>query len=88
MNEIPFYEVVEVLQTADSVSLGVSGNRGVVIGLSAGESEEVFAVLIGDRTYMLGRSSLMQTGERADPASIYAGDVVRVTPERYPDDER
>ncbi|MEV1009721.1 hypothetical protein [Streptomyces sp. NPDC049881] len=87
MNEIEFYELVEVLKTADAASLGVSGTRGVIIGLSEGEMGKMYAVLIGDRTYTLGRSSLMRTGERVDPESIYAGDAVRVLPVRYPEEE-
>ena len=88
MSEIGFYEVVAVQNSAAAVALGTGGTRGVVVGISgeAGE-EKTYAVLIGDRTYMLSPADLVRTGESVDREAIYGGETTRVSPERYPDDE-
>jgi hypothetical protein len=75
-----------VLRTADAVALGVGNARGVVVGVSEEANERKYAVLIGDRTFMLGSSDLVQTGECVDREAVYGGEAVEVLPERYPED--
>jgi hypothetical protein len=87
MAEFGFYDIVEVLETTDATTLGVSGTRGVILGISEGENDTQFAVLIGDTTYMLCVSDLGQTGERVNPNAIYGGEAVIVPPEHYPKDQ-
>lgn len=87
MKEITFYEIVEVLCSPNAMALGVDNTRGVVVGVSGEESERMYAVLVGDRTFMLAPSDLVPTGESVDREAIYGGETIRVSPERYPDDE-
>jgi hypothetical protein len=87
MSDIGFYEIVNVLSSADAVALGVSNARGVVVGISGEANERQYAVLIGDRTFMLSPSDLVQTGESVDREAIYGGETIRVSPEHYPDKE-
>jgi hypothetical protein len=87
MNDIGFYEIVNVLSSADAAALGVSNARGVVVGISGEANERQYAVLIGDRTFMLSPSDLVRTGEHVDRQAIYGGETIRVSPERYPDKE-
>jgi hypothetical protein len=46
MTQIGLYDVVEVPGKADAAAFGVSGTRGVILGISAGENETQF-----DRPY-------------------------------------
>lgn len=88
MSDIGFYEVVGVPSNAAAAALGVAGTRGVVVGISGEDGEEkMYAVLIGDRTYMLGPADLVRTGESVDREAIYGGETISVSPERYPDNE-
>lgn len=86
MSAIAFYEIVAVLRTERAVALGVDDARGVVVGVSEEAGEPAYAVLVGDRTFMLGSADLARTGERVDREAVYGGEVVEVLPERYPDD--
>ena len=87
MREIAFYEVVEVLSSANAVALGVGNTRGVVVGISGEANERTYAVLVGDRTFMLDPSDLSPTGESVDREAIYGGEIISISPERYPNNE-
>lgn len=87
MTEFNFFEIVEVLETTHAAALGVSGTRGVVLGISEGENETRYGVLIGDESYMLAVEDMRHTGESVSPESIYSGESIRVPPEHYPEDE-
>jgi Immunity protein 31 len=87
VSDIGFYEIVKVLSSADAVALGVDNARGVVVGISGETNERKYAVLIGERTFMLDPSDLVRTGESVDREAIYGGETIRVSPERYPDKE-
>lgn len=83
MSDIEFYEVVEVLNSPAAVTLGVSGRRGIVLGVSEGANGKVYAVSVDDLIYMLNASDLSRTGERVTRESIYDGNVIKVPPRRY-----
>jgi hypothetical protein len=87
MREIAFYEVVEVLNSPNAVALGVGNARGVVVGISGEANERTYAVLVGNRTFMLDPLDLAPTGESVDREAIYGGETIRVSPERYPNNE-
>jgi hypothetical protein len=87
MREIAFYEVVEVLSSPSAVALGVGNARGIVVGMSGQAGERTYAVLVGDRTFMLNPSDLAPTGESVDREAIYGGETIRVSPERYLNNE-
>jgi Immunity protein 31 len=87
VSDIGFYEIVNVLSSADAVALGVGNARGVVVGISGEANERKYAVLIGERTFMLDPSDLVRTGESVDREAIYGGETMQVSPERYPDKE-
>jgi hypothetical protein len=84
---IDFYEIVDVLTSPHTVTLGVQGGRGVVVGMADDGDEKSYAILIGSRTFMLGETDLARTGERVNREAIYGGESIRVLPERYPDAE-
>jgi hypothetical protein len=65
----------------------VGNTRGVVVGISGEANERSYAVLIGDRTFMLDPSDLAPTAESVDREAIYGGETLSVSPERYPDNE-
>jgi hypothetical protein len=83
VSDIDFYEVVTVLTGPDATATGVSGSRGIVVGVSGTADDESYAVLIDGRTVMLGRSELARTGERVDREAIYGGETIQVSPQRY-----
>jgi hypothetical protein len=83
MSDIDFYEIVAVLRTEHAVALGVGNARGLVVGVSEEAAERNYAVLIGDRTFMLRSSDLVRTGERVDREAIYGGEALEVLPGRY-----
>jgi hypothetical protein len=69
----------------EAVALGVSNARGVVVGISGEANERKYAVLIGDRTFMLAPSDLIPTGHLVDRDAIYGGEAIQVSPEHYAD---
>jgi hypothetical protein len=83
MREIAFYEVVDILSSPNAVALGVGNARGVVVGIAGEANERTYAVLVGDRTFMLDPSDLVPTGESVDRKAIYGGETIKVSPERY-----
>jgi len=87
VRDIPFYEVVTVLNSASAAAMGVGNARGVVVGISGEADKRKYAVLVGDRTFMLDPSDLVPTGESVDREAIYGGHAIWVSPERYRDDE-
>jgi hypothetical protein len=68
-------------------ALGIRSGRGIIVGISGEGSDRTYAVLIGDRTFMLHASDLIRTGERVDREAVYGGETIRVSPERYEDDD-
>jgi hypothetical protein len=87
MREIAFYEVVDVLSSPNAQALGVGNTPGVVVGISGEASERRYAVLVGDRTFMLDPSDLAPTGQSLDREAIYGGEAIAVSPQRYSNDE-
>ena len=87
MREIAFYEVVEVLGGPSAVAMGAGNARGVVVGISGEADERMYAVLVGDRTFMVDPSDLLPTGESVDRETLYSGETVVVSPESYPGNE-
>lgn len=85
MSDLGFYEIVRVLGTANALALGVDGAHGVVVGIAHEPSESMYAVLIESETVMLARTDLVSTGQFVDRHEIYSGEVIRVSPERYPE---
>ncbi len=86
MSDIDFYEIVDVLASPDAMALEVSNSRGIIVGISNEPDGKRYAVLIGNRTFMLDASDLVRTGERVDRETIYGGETIQVRPERYSDD--
>jgi hypothetical protein len=87
MSKFGYYDIVEILSTAHTAALGVSGTRGVILGISEGDTKTQYGVLIGDETYMLDIPDLRRTGERVDSKDFYEGESIQLPPERYPKDE-
>lgn len=84
MSVIDFYEVVNIVDDANTSALGLSGSTGVVVGISLdGGEKEQYAVLVRGQTYMLGLSSLVATGTRLDRNVVYSDDALQVSPEDY-----
>nr|WP_298555273.1 polymorphic toxin type 17 domain-containing protein [uncultured Streptomyces sp.] len=81
-----FDEIVTVLETSQTVELGVAGAAGVILGKSQGVDERIYAVLVGDETTMLPESVLMSTGRYIDPDELDSGESIRVQAERYPEE--
>ena len=50
MSDTNLYEIVQVLSSPTAAALGVSDNRGIVVGISGEAEEKKYAVLVGSRT--------------------------------------
>lgn len=83
MTDIDFYQVVEIQSSPATERLGVDSTHGVVVGISAGETERTYAVLVGQQTFMISPSDLVPTGESVTREAIYSGERVEVAPEKY-----
>jgi hypothetical protein len=76
------FEVVSIGDTANTRQLEVDGATGVVVGVTEGDTPEIFyAVLLEPlgRTVMLSEMELTPTGEHEEPRSIYDGTQIRVS---------
>jgi hypothetical protein len=88
MVEIEFYDVVLIKASDKAIALGVANLEGVVVGKSGEQGQMSYAVLVGDRTYMIDAPDLDRTGERVSRSSVYGGESIRVDPQRYENNDR
>ncbi len=90
---LEFYEVVEVLDSAETRSLNIVGRRGVVTGLpphllgitdDSPPSEpgaDQYAVTVGEDGFAVPRRDLHPTGQKLSREELYDGSTIRVTVE-------
>lgn len=83
MREMDFDEVVTVLETVQSLELGVAGASGVILGKSQGAEGKVYAVLVGNETFMIPEDGLVSTGRHVAHEEMYSGESFSVQAERY-----
>lgn len=86
MREMDFDEIVTVLETGYAAELGIGGSSGVILGKSQGEFGRIYAVLIGDETFMVPEADLLSTGRHVHEGETSSGESVKVQAERYPEE--
>jgi hypothetical protein len=88
-DSIDHFDEVDVLETPTTLELEVSGERGIVVGVSEADGERFFAVSIEAvaGTVMLGAADVRATGRRVTRDDIYGGSTLRVTREGHVVDE-
>lgn len=78
-----FYEVVNIIDNAETRRLGVSNKRGVIVGISTTAGTGYYAVSVDCGAVMLYGKSLERTGQRLSREDLYSGESITVAPERY-----
>lgn len=87
MSNPDFFDVVRILPSPEAASMGVENELGIVVGISDGPDSRHYAVLARGETFMLSVHSLEPTGDHVDRDTVYDGQSIQVTPERYADNE-
>jgi hypothetical protein len=80
--EPQIYDIVQIGEPGDALTLEVAGAEGIVLGVSENEDtgERWFAVQVGDLpVVMLPLNSLRLTGRSVSRGSVYSGDHLRVS---------
>lgn len=89
---IGHFDEVEILDTPATRQLEISGERGIVVGVSQENDEPFLAVAIDafGRTVMLSATDVRATGRRVQRDQIYDGTSINVTEQGHvviePDD--
>jgi Immunity protein 31 len=83
---LAYYAVVNVLRSARTEALGVSGCTGVVLGISDSGSQLEYGILIGEEVYVVDSSDVAPTGEILSREEFYDGTSISVKAQRYTDD--
>lgn len=73
-----FFDVVTLAETEHLRSLGVSGARGIVLGIAEEGGLTWYAVSVGGETYHVSSADVIATSERVDPGDIYDGTTIHV----------
>ncbi|MCC2314245.1 hypothetical protein [Cellulomonas xiejunii] len=77
------FDVVKIVDTEESRSLGLKGAEAVILGISEGEAtkDKWFALRLGPDlpTVMISSSSVERTGRSVSRDSIYPGNTIRVS---------
>lgn len=93
MKPLEFYEVVEVLESAETRALGIVGRKGIVTGVPphllgitddpppSEPGADRYAVTVGEDGITVARRDLHPTGQRLNRESLYDGSTIRVTVE-------
>jgi hypothetical protein len=83
---VDFYSIVEIKHSSQAVAHGVAGKRGVIRGISSGESGVSYAVAIDGELQMVEEGDIIDTGLKSDPAEHYSGETIVVAPQDYRDE--
>jgi hypothetical protein len=84
---LPYYSAVTVLSTSRTAAFRIDGCEGVITGISDSGSHVEYAVLIGERVWMVDSSDVVPTGEVVTRDALYDGSSAKVEPQRYRDRE-
>jgi hypothetical protein len=78
---IGHFDEVHVLDTPAARELEVSGERGIVVGISEENGEQFLAIAISTlgRTVILGATDVSATGRGAERDEIYDGSSINIT---------
>lgn len=83
-SHLEFYDVVKVLPSDFTQSLGISGAEGVVVGIAEPESEGDpiwYSVLVGEETFSVVLVDLEPTGVQLDRSDVHDGSAIRAVSE-------
>jgi hypothetical protein len=84
---LAYYAVVNILRSARTEALGISGCSGAILGISESGSQLEYGILIGEEVYMVDSSDVAPTGDILSREDFYDGTSISVEAQRYMDDE-